>query len=378
MRHFKVQVDKGHNGFTGLVAKTDPNKENKVLALYGGLDSNGKPTNPIALLREKRVTPTEPLESNMPTIIVDDLDRYPNGTVMNISDRNFGSILFNPLSNDNSLFCTNNCDNECIMCSQPPKAEDDYAYFHSRNMKVVNLINSECEVLGITGGEPLFNPLLFKELLSYVSFRLPNTNLNILSNGRAFSDQQVAKTVGDISTKRCLWEIPIHSDSPALHDLIAGKEGSFLDTLSGLYNFSKTRPRILIRHIIQKSNINRLYKFSQFITKYVPFIEAVSFMGLEYVGYAKRNFPDVHTDILSDQQELSRAIELLLIAGVSVSIFNIPLCMLKKALWEYSYKSIDKHKRYYLPICDQCSVKDNCGGIFKSNANIYSEQIQPF
>ena len=38
-------------------------------------------------------------------------------------------------SNDNTLFVTQQCNNHCIMCCQPPKKIDDIEYFYRQNVK---------------------------------------------------------------------------------------------------------------------------------------------------------------------------------------------------------------------------------------------------
>ena len=58
------------------------------------------------------------------------------------------------------------------------------------------------------------------------------------------------------------------------------------------------------------------------------------------------------------------AIKLLIKNGIDVALYNFPLCAVEK---EYHYiccKSITDYKIRYNIECDQCRLKDACGGVF--------------
>ena len=58
-------------------------------------------------------------------------------------------------------------------------------------------------------------------------------------------------------------------------------------------------------------------------------------------------------------------------------IYNHQLCTLPQQLWPLSRKSISTWKNIYLPICEKCQEKPNCGGFFTSALTRHSEQIFP-
>jgi His-Xaa-Ser system radical SAM maturase HxsC len=377
LRSFKVKTNDSHKSLLGCIGEHTNNVGVKIKNLYERIDATGKFENLIANLVSDTSFSSPTSDAGIIEIKITNLDSLVPGTVLNVSELNVANVLYDPSSMDNALFCTNNCDNLCIMCSQPPLDREDYQFFHDLNLKIVDLIDSNCLVLGLTGGEPLLHPTLFACLLSRIRDRLPTTQINILTNGRAFSDSHSCKSIAEVASENFVWEIPVHSDSYVIHDHIAGKNGAFLETFTGLLKFSESSPRISIRHIIQKSNATRVNDFARFVSKNLPFVESISFMGLEYVGYAKKNLNEIHLDLKVHQTELEAAVFLLSSSGINVSIFNLPLCMLKESLWDYAYKSIDSHKRHYLPICDKCSVINECGGIFRSNETVYSDSIHP-
>ena len=71
--------------------------------------------------------------------------------------------LFSESSNDNTLMVTEQCDNHCLMCCQPPKKNDDFDFFEKLNQKIINASPLNIDCIGISGGEPT---LLGKRLVN--------------------------------------------------------------------------------------------------------------------------------------------------------------------------------------------------------------------
>ena len=142
-------------------------------------------------------------------------------------------------SNDNVLFVTSQCNNGCIMCCQPPSKVNDLDRNFEKNMKIVSSAPKELISLGITGGEPtLLGDRLFT-LINHIKAELPNTEIHLLSNGRAFSNMSFAKKLKECGTDKILIGIPLHSDCAADHNYIAQDTNAFEETLQGLYNLER-------------------------------------------------------------------------------------------------------------------------------------------
>lgn len=60
--------------------------------------------------------------------------------------------LYRPADKHNSIFVTERCNSNCVMCSQPPKDKDDIDILAERNLELVRLIDPAPEYLTITGG----------------------------------------------------------------------------------------------------------------------------------------------------------------------------------------------------------------------------------
>lgn len=270
-------------------------------------------------------------------------------------------------SNDNALFVTSQCNNRCIMCCQPPLQRDDIDFYLRKNQSLIDSAPSHLPILGITGGEPtLLGDRLF-EMLQRIRARLPETEIHLLTNGRAFADKEYARKLAECGTDHILLGIPLHSDYAGDHDAITQIKGSFDETLLGLYNLACYGFGIELRVVITRMNYRRLPKLPNFIYRNLPFVEFVSLMGLEYTGYTIKNKDQVWIDPLDYQQELEQAVQGFRDWGLDVSVFNLPRCLLTQTLWPFARKSISDWKTSYLPICEHCIEKTDCCGLFATS-----------
>ena len=148
------------------------------------------------------------------------------------------SVLYRRGSNSNTLFVTERCNSFCLMCSQPPRDENDdwrIAELH----QLIKLIDKDEEILGITGGEPtLLEDKLF-DLIYNCKISLPSTSLHILTNGRKFSDIKYTNKISYINHQDIYWAVPLYSEIPSKHDYIVQSENAFNETIEGLYNLKK-------------------------------------------------------------------------------------------------------------------------------------------
>lgn len=270
-------------------------------------------------------------------------------------------------SNDNVLFITSQCNNRCLMCCQPPNNNDDLERNYIKNIALVNSAPLSLPSLGITGGEPtLLGDKLFT-LINHIKGKLPDTEIHLLTNGRAFADLNYTKKLMQCGTEKILLGIPIHSDCSIDHDYITQSIGSFDETMLGLYNLERCGFDIELRIILNKITCQRLSQIANFIYRNLPFVRYVAFMGIEYTGYTIKNHKLVWIDPLEYQSELENAVCELSRWGIDVSVFNLPHCVLSKALWKFSVKSISDWKNEYAEFCDECSMKNECCGLFSTS-----------
>lgn len=280
-------------------------------------------------------------------------------------------------SNSNVLFVTDQCNNHCIMCCQPPKKRDDFDYYFKKNIALIKNAPKETKIVCITGGEPTLAGEQFFELIRLVREELPDTDIQILSNGRTFAKHDYAHQLKMTGGDKIYVGIPLHSDYAGDHDRIAGSKGAYNETMLGLYNLADEGIAIELRIVINKLNYMRLPQMAEFIFKNLYFVSCVALMGMEDTGYATKNASHVWIEPLQYIQQLCSAVQYLSDSDISSSIFNIPLCLLPEEYHQYAVRSISDWKTKYIDLCKKCLLKDKCCGLFSTSASIY-KGLRPY
>ena len=279
-------------------------------------------------------------------------------------------------SNDNVLFITSQCNNRCLMCCQPPNNSNDLERNYIKNIRLIDTAPTTLPSIGITGGEPtLLGNKLFS-LINHIKDKLPETEIHLLTNGRAFADLNYAKKLKQCGSDKILIGIPIHSDCALDHDYITQSKGSFDETMLGLYNLERCGFDVELRIVLNKITCQRLPQMANFIYRNLPFVRYVAFMGMEYTGCTIKNHNLVWIDPLEYKEQLERAVCELSRWGLNVSVFNLTHCVLNKNLWKHAVKSISDWKNIYADFCGECSMKEKCCGLF-STSRRQSQGLHP-
>jgi His-Xaa-Ser system radical SAM maturase HxsC len=312
----------------------------------------------------------------IPVVLVPSTKEFGEGHIVTIEPKSgFVRTIFRPESPHNTIFTTDRCNSNCLMCSQPPKEVDD-SYLVDTNLKMLSLIKSSPEYLGITGGEPtLLGPDLIR-LLETARDRLPNTHIHMLTNGRLYKDLSFVRRIASIKHPSFVSAIPLYADVAGIHDYIVQAKGAFDETVEGLYNAAEAGLAVEIRIVLHKQSIPRLCQLAQFIYWNFPFAVHVAFMGLENMGYVKKNWDELWIDPVEYMDTLSAAVRYLYLRRMNISIYNLQLCLIPPSLWSFARKSISDFKNEYLDICSKCTVKNHCAGLFLSQLKRHSQHIQ--
>jgi His-Xaa-Ser system radical SAM maturase HxsC len=284
-------------------------------------------------------------------------------------------VLHRATSRHNNFLVTEQCDNYCLMCSQPPKAIDD-SWVIDDLFDTVRLLEPGIDAIGFTGGEPTLAGDRFLELLELCHQRLPTMAVHVLSNGRRFADFLYSKRWASIGHSDLMVGIPIYSDISTVHDYVVQADGAFDETVRGVLNLKRLKQRVEIRVVLHKQTFSRLPQLARFIARNLLFVDHVAFMGLEITGFTRANLDDLWIDPVAYQRELYDAVVLLDDFGIRTSIYNLQLCLLDRRLWKFAVKSISDWKREYFPQCESCVARPICGGMFSSASHRHSEHIK--
>ena len=275
------------------------------------------------------------------------------------------SALYRRSSPSNSLLVTERCDNFCLMCSQPPKTQDD-SWIIDDLKTVIPLMSPETREIGITGGEPALLGDRLVDLVVMLKRHLPRTAVHMLSNGRGFADAELARKLARVRHPDLMVGIPIYSDLPEEHDYVVQAKGAFSETIRGVLALKRLGVRVEVRVVIHQDTYRRLPDLARFLARNLLFVDHVALMGLELMGFAKTNVEQLWVDPLDYQAQLVEAAEVLDRSGMKVSIYNHQLCVLDPRLHAFSRKSISDWKNAYFDACDGCARKSDCGGFFAS------------
>lgn len=274
-------------------------------------------------------------------------------------------------SNDNTLFTTARCNNNCIMCCQPPLDNNDIEELYERNIEIINRAPKNIPVVGISGGEPTLLGDKLVDLIQHIRQILPDSDIHILSNGRNFKDIAYTRKVVEAADDKLFVGIPLHSDYYRDHDIIAGAKEAYNETIAGIFNLGALGAVIELRIVINKLNYVRLPQIADFIHKNLPFVAWTAFMAMEHIGHAVSNERNVWVEPINYADKLSEAVLTLAQWRKEVAIYNVPLCLIPEQIHQFAQKSISDWKNKYLPECNQCSLKSKCCGLFATSQKPY-------
>jgi His-Xaa-Ser system radical SAM maturase HxsC len=300
-------------------------------------------------------------------------DHFRDGDVVVLQPQGgFIRTIFRPDSAHNTLFMTERCNSNCLMCSQPPQDHDDTRNLIDINLELIRLMTPPPQYIGITGGEPtLLGDGLFC-ILAALRDQLPDTDIHMLTNGRRFAWKTFTQGLAEVRHPRLTLGIPLYSDSALIHDHIVQAKYAFDQTVLGLHQLARWGAKVEIRVVLHRLTIPRLALLAEYIWRNLPFITHIALMGLEPTGYTPRNRHQLWIDPADYQDQVEAAVEILSVRGMNVSIYNSQLCVLRRSLWKFARKSISDWKNIYLPECQRCSKLDLCGGLFQSAEKMHS------
>ncbi len=308
--------------------------------------------------------------SNIP-----DLEHLEIGDIVLINPNGTVYTLYREKSPHNTLFITDRCNSNCLMCSQPPRNTDDLDYYFNINSQLIKLIPKTTQELGITGGEPTLLGERFVTLLELITKCLPETDIHVLTNGRSFVWKNIPHKISKVGNPKIVFGIPLYSDYYQLHDYVVQAKDAFNQTVLGLHNLARYNQRIEVRIVLHRQTYKRLPSLAKFIYMNLPFVEHIAFMGLEYIGYTPKNSDLLWMEPSEYANELEEAVSYLDSMKMNVSIYNLQLCLLKPTLWKFARKSISDWKREYLNECNSCNLLNECGGVFATSKK-HSNEIR--
>lgn len=282
--------------------------------------------------------------------------------------------LFRQNSAHNSFLVTERCNNYCLMCSQPPKDVDDQWILREIQDSLA-LIDPATQALTFTGGETLSDWTEFINVLGECRDRLPRTSIQVLTNGRAFAESQIVDAWKEIGHPSLMAAIPIYAAVDTVHDYVVQAKGAFDETVLGILKLKDRGQRVEIRVVLHALTAPIIADTCRWIARNLPFVDHVALMGLENTGFAIANDALLWIDPMDYRKSLAEAVEYLDSAGVNVSVYNLPKCLLLPSVWPHAVQSISDWKNGFVEECDRCTEKNDCSGFFTTGRPRFSRGI---
>ena len=277
---------------------------------------------------------------------------------------------------DNYFFVTGQCNSNCIMCPSPEFARKKGERMTSEDLiEIARHIPDDTRHLTITGGEPFMIGETIFDFIAFLSRKFCYTEFMILTNGRIFSITKYVELLKKTIPKNTILGIPLHGSKEAIHDAITQTEGSFAQTTVGLKKLLYKKIKVELRLVVNKLNVDDFYDMAKLICNEFAEIAHVSIMAMEMTGNAYVNRESVWISYRESFEKIEQSILLLIKYGIDVRLFNFPLCTVKTQYWTLCEKSISADKIRYNSKCDNCVVRDACGGIFAGTYNMEKDEL---
>ncbi|MFE3754516.1 His-Xaa-Ser system radical SAM maturase HxsC [Nocardia tengchongensis] len=283
-------------------------------------------------------------------------------------------LLYRRSSRHNFFLVTERCNNYCLMCSQPPKKIED-GWLIDEIAQALPLVDRATPGLTYTGGEPLTEWRRFIGLLEMSRDLLPDTAVHVLTNGRAFTSPEVARAWAAVGHPKLSAGIPIYAAVDHIHDYVVQSKGAFDQTVMGVLRLKDLGQRVEIRIVLHAITAPRLRETCSWIARNLPFVDHVALMGMEHTGFAIANDATLWMDPVDYQEQLKAGVDILSAAGLNVSIYNLPLCVLEPSIRGFAVQSISDWKNAYVAECERCSARCDCAGFFSTGRPRFSRGI---
>ena len=286
-------------------------------------------------------------------------------------------LQFDVQSIDNYFFITGKCNSNCIMCPSP-----EISRRRGQNTDVASLIKLAQHIpinvshITITGGEPFLIGESIFDFLEFLKRKFEKTEFLFLTNGRIFSIKKYVDLFRETAPVNSIVAIPIHGSKPEIHDAITCAENSLIQTKQGIKNLLKIGTSVEIRLVVCKLNAEDIVNITDMIVNEFSQIEYVSILAMEMTGNAYVNREKVWIPYRKAFQVIEKAVNHLIKSGITVKLYNFPLCTVESNYWTLCEKSISPEKIRYTETCDRCSMKNACGGLFAGTLKLEKDDLK--
>lgn len=309
--------------------------------------------------------------------VVEQIKSCNNYDVFEIWEDGTLSRCYDDSSQENTFFITEKCNSNCVMCPSP-----EYSRRRGDTANIDDLINiashipSDVSHITVTGGEPFMVGKDLFSLLDYCKNKFENTEFQILTNARVFAVKEYCELLRETVPYNTVMGIPIHGSCREIHDAITQSEGSFQQTVTGIKRLQTMGIQTELRMVVNNGNIDDIVEIAKLITRDFPRTNHVSIMAMEMTGNAYINRDSVWISYKDSFPYVKDAVDVLIKAGINTRLFNYPLCTVDRGYRTLCYRSISSWKVRYADTCNDCRLKDSCGGVFAGTIKLEEGELE--
>jgi His-Xaa-Ser system radical SAM maturase HxsC len=281
--------------------------------------------------------------------------------------------LIRASSPHNTLLVTEQCDQLCIMCSQPPK---------KTHVDRFDLLEQACllapagQTIGISGGEPMLHAPQLLRMIEKVLTARDDLGFHVLTNGQHFEREHVTRLSNPVYS-RVVWGIPLYAADPVVHDAVVAKPGAFDRLMASFAHLLLAGARIELRTVLTRATLPGLAALARFVVRELSHIEQWSLMGLENIGFARNRWSELFVDLPSAFTPIGQALDRATLHGVPARLFNLPLCQVPAEFRPFAVASISDWKQRFGAACSDCSGRPQCSGFFEWHPSDLVENVIP-
>lgn len=257
----------------------------------------------------------------------------------------------------NRVFVGSACSNDCIYC---PHAEKRNKPLDEVEADIFS--GSGRHGIELYGGEPL-DRFDFTRLVT--SARLHSRRVKVVTNGRALSRWETAKSAADAAVTG--FEIKIWGATPVIHDALTRRAGSLMEALQALSNARAlpSKPFFALRVPVCKENLGQLSDIARIAS-------ALQADRLVMVPV------DPGLSITRASEPIKLAIETAITNRVWAMTEGMPLCNMDGyETHVFEALLLPREERVKVTACAECAYGSACKGVSPNLAELFESEAKP-
>jgi MoaA/NifB/PqqE/SkfB family radical SAM enzyme len=277
-----------------------------------------------------------------------------------------------------SMHVTDLCNEKCSFCVVgSPLAKTDSVQYNQLLSFLVTNADEGFESLNLHGGEPTILPRLMELLDTARTFGYPR--VEIQTNGRRLKDPEFVQALKDRGVE--LFVISLHGADSHIQDNLTQTPGGFAETIEGIRNAKRAGITVRVNTVLTRMNMNQLGNICRLCVELG--VDHINISNLHPVGSGYFALDLQAPTVRETRTALLPVLRELLDGGHKVTLEGFPLCVVapyqqlaiedgsrfirmlyQGTVYDNYDEFMDDHTREFGPICTDCPLHSECGGVY--------------